>query len=252
MGDLCRIPLFDGNLIAAGQRQVKRAGGCRHIERDIVRGGGQGQRVGADLVGHVAVGGDPVGAGHDGLHAALAHDLSGHGVADQGHVHPPLLQFPHGQASALEEGPRFVDVDLQVLARLLGRKQDGQSRPGTGGGQAPGVAVRQYAAAVGQQRGAVTAKGLTDVVVFLMQGPRVRQEGRPQGYRPLAPMPLGHRLQPLERPKQIHGRRAAGRQPSGDLLQPTPKIPLVTADPLQAEADPVGRRDPDRRRTADP
>ena len=45
--------------------------------------GEDGQLVGADLVGRVAVGGNAVGADDDGLDARLAHGRRRHRVADQ-------------------------------------------------------------------------------------------------------------------------------------------------------------------------
>ena len=54
------------------------------VERDAVLFGEDGDAVGADLVGDVAVGGDAVGADDDGLDAALAHERGGHVVAEDG------------------------------------------------------------------------------------------------------------------------------------------------------------------------
>src|SRR6516162_7697378 len=48
-----------------------------------------GAAVGADLVGRVAVGGDPVGADDDRVEPPLPHDLRRHVVADQRHRHAP-------------------------------------------------------------------------------------------------------------------------------------------------------------------
>ena len=81
--DLLGGALFDRDLIAAVDRQIESAGRRRHIERDAVRLGQDGQRVGADLVGGVAVGSDAVRARDHRLDATLAHDLARHRVANE-------------------------------------------------------------------------------------------------------------------------------------------------------------------------
>ena len=73
-------------------------------ERDACPSGGQGQRVGAHLVGHVAVGGDPVGPDDDSVHEAPG-DEAGAGAVDDDPVGDAHLgQLERGQAGALEKG----------------------------------------------------------------------------------------------------------------------------------------------------
>ena len=153
---------------AAGDRQVERAAGGGDVERDLVGGGQQRHAVGADLVGRVAVGGDAVGPGHDGLHPALAHHLGGHVVADQRHVDPALLQLPGGQPGALQQRAGLVGVDVQRLARLGGGEEHGQRRAVVGGGQPAGVAVGQHALPVAEQFGPVAADRPAHLPIFFV------------------------------------------------------------------------------------
>ena len=57
-------------------------------------GAGQnGEAVGADLVGHVAVGGDAVGSGDHDLDSAFLHELGGHAVAEDGGFYSPAFDI---------------------------------------------------------------------------------------------------------------------------------------------------------------
>ena len=73
----------------------------RHVERDLVLPGYHRQAVGSYLVGHVAVGGDPVGADDDGLHLTAADELSGRRVGEKSRVDPGAGKLPGRQARAL-------------------------------------------------------------------------------------------------------------------------------------------------------
>ena len=67
--------LLDGDVVAVGGCEVDGGPGGGDVEGDAVLLGEDGDAVGADLVGDVAVGGDAVGADDDGLDAALAHEV---------------------------------------------------------------------------------------------------------------------------------------------------------------------------------
>ena len=159
--------------------------------------GQQGDAVGADLVGRVAVGGDPVGADDDQLDLALLHHLGGHVVADQGDGDAPPLQLPGGQPGPLEQRPGLVGEDVERLALLVGGEDHGQGRAVVGRGQAAGVAVGQDPLPRREQLGAVAADRAAHGPVLL--GDRV-----------------GLGQQPVE--QRGRGRSAsarAGRGPSG-------------------------------------
>ena len=103
--------------------------------------GGQGQGIGADLVGGVAVGRHAVGA-HDRRVDLAAADEPGHRAVDHEIVaHAGARELPHGQARALQQRPRLAgeDVDAAALVQLEDHRQRG---PPPAGGQRTGVAVR--------------------------------------------------------------------------------------------------------------
>ena len=56
--------------------------------------GGERLEVGADLVGHVAVGRHPIRAKDDHIHLARAHEMAGGVVRDQVHGDLGPHQFP--------------------------------------------------------------------------------------------------------------------------------------------------------------
>src|SRR3990172_5699716 len=82
--DFIRVALLDGNPRTIGGGWVKRTTRSRDVERHAVGPGEDGDAVGADLVGHVAVGGDPVGPGDDQIDPARLHQRADHAVAQQG------------------------------------------------------------------------------------------------------------------------------------------------------------------------
>ncbi len=77
------------------------------------------QAVGADLVGEVAVQGDPIGANEYRIDSTALHQHCRHAVGDQGAGYAGMLQFPGRQPCALQERSRFVDKDMDLLALLV-------------------------------------------------------------------------------------------------------------------------------------
>ena len=72
-------------------------------------------------------------------------------VADTGDVDPRLHQFPRREPCALQQGPRFIHIDMQFPARLVSHVDRGERRTETRRGEPPRVAVCQYASRFGQQ-----------------------------------------------------------------------------------------------------
>ena len=134
---------------------------------------------------------------------------------------PRLLQLPGGQPGALEQRPGLVGEDAEAPALLGGGEDDGQGRAVVGRRQAAGVAVRQDALrrrGSGRRRPRPIARHIA--AVFLVDGLRLveqpsRQLGRRQS-RAACDAPL-HAVQ---RPEQVDGRRPAGAQVVGDLVEP--------------------------------
>ena len=107
--------------------------------------GQDGQRVRADLVGGVAVRGDPVRADEDDVDLAAGHQVPGGHVGDERVRHAGLGQLPGRQPGALQVRPRLVDPDVDRPLRVVRRLDDAERRPELAAGQRPGVAVGQDA-----------------------------------------------------------------------------------------------------------
>ena len=78
--DLGRVALFDRDFVAALEVEVDGAHRGGHVKGQVVRPGREGHLIGADLVGHIAVGSYPVGADNDLLHYSAAEQGARGGV----------------------------------------------------------------------------------------------------------------------------------------------------------------------------
>ena len=85
-------------------------------------------------------------------------------------------QLPGRQPRALQKRPRLVGVNMNPLALLDRRANHAQRRPVPAGRQRAGVAVRQHAALVGQQRSAVGSHRLAGGNVCLVHRVRLGQQ----------------------------------------------------------------------------
>ena len=124
--------------------------------------GGERQPVRADLVGHVAVRGHPVGAHHHGVRQPLADQERSGAVAHQPVLDAELAEFPAGQSGALQQRPGLVHDHVAERALVVQGADDAERRAPAQAGEAAGVAVgvhaeRSRAAAVPQVRGAAPA-----------------------------------------------------------------------------------------------
>jgi len=123
-------PLLNGNGVARRQRQIHGRQGRRHVDGHPVRLCGDRQPVRANLVGRVAVGGDAVGAHHDGRHFVVAHVRRRHAVANQRGARQIILQaLKTGETGALVVGPRLERHDLGESTPGVQRPHDSQGRP---------------------------------------------------------------------------------------------------------------------------
>src|SRR5215204_4630366 len=116
MRDLARVALFDGNLVAGGEREVNGRDGRGDVEGDVMLARQHRHHVGADLVGRVAVGGDAVGSDDDAVYLAPLHHVTGHVVGDDGDGNLVLLRLPRGETCALKEGACLVGDDGDTFA----------------------------------------------------------------------------------------------------------------------------------------
>ncbi len=177
MGDLFRFPFLDGDRVAIGKRGIDRGKGGGDVKRDPVGARQDGQGVGPDLVGRVAVGGDPVGADDDQIDLSLLHEKSRHVVRDQRAGDLFLHHFPGGQSRPLEDGAGFIDIDMELFAFLPGGTDHAEGRPVTGRGERPGVAVGEDPGAVGDQIPTVRAETAVDGDVLFADPDGLRNEG---------------------------------------------------------------------------
>ena len=93
---------------SVGRAGIDRGARRRDVERYAVRARGQRDAVGADLVRHVAVGGDPVGADDHAGHVAPPKPARRHAVGDHGDRAPRPREFPRREAAALQQWAGLV------------------------------------------------------------------------------------------------------------------------------------------------
>ena len=151
VGDFDFGALLDGDGVAVGRSEVDGGPGRGDEEGDAVLLREDCDSVGADFVGDVAVGGDTVRSDDDGLDFALAHEAGSHVVAKDGGGNAVVHELPRGEAGALQERPRFIGVDMDLVALLDGGADDAERRAVATGGQGAGIAVGEDAAGAGQQ-----------------------------------------------------------------------------------------------------
>src|SRR5262249_59419913 len=110
VSDFARVALFNRDQVA--RREVEVEGGDRggDVTWDAVLFGEHRDGIGADLVRHVAVGGDAVGADHHAIDVAALHEMPGHVVGDQCDGYVVFVQFPCGQTRALQKRAGLVGV----------------------------------------------------------------------------------------------------------------------------------------------
>ena len=108
---------------AVGRREVDRRTRRGDHERDAVVVREHGERIGADLVGDVAVRGDAVGAHHHEVDLAPRHQRPGRAVDHDRVRDPEPVELPRRESRALEHGPGLVDphrgrFPLSAAARI--------------------------------------------------------------------------------------------------------------------------------------
>ena len=110
-----RVPLFDRNIGAGLRGQINRAVRRGNIKRNPMRPSQHGDRVCADLVGHIAIGRDPIRADDADLNLPLTHEATGHIVCNHRDRDLILHEFPGGQPRTLQHGSGFVGNDTNLL-----------------------------------------------------------------------------------------------------------------------------------------
>ena len=241
--------LLDRDLVAVGAAEIDRGKRRGDVERDRVPVRQHGERIGADLVGDVAVRRRPIGADDHAAHPLALHQMTRHVVGDERHGDAVLLQLPRGEPRALEEGSRLAGDDLDTLAGVDRRPHDGQRRPEARGRQRPGVAVGEDGGAVLEQRGAMHAERTVRRHVLVVDRERLALEQRPDRVRGAVAVAREDAAHALDGPEEIHGRRARRGEGAAEALEVAGGV--GGAQRARAERDTHGRRDADRRRAAD-
>src|SRR5690606_36557199 len=108
--------------------QVDGAGRYDGVEGHAVLFGDDGQFVGADLIGDVAVGRGTVGADQYDVNLTCAQEMARGVIGDDVERNSALLELPGGEARTLQARPCLVYQHMNVLALLMRRENDAQSR----------------------------------------------------------------------------------------------------------------------------
>jgi hypothetical protein len=115
MGDFVSVTLLDRNLLASLNREIEGAARGGDVEGNSMGRGQDGEPIGANLVGRIAPSRNAIGTGDDRLDASFAHDLGGHGIANQSGINVTLGEFPGGEPGTLEQRPCFIDEDVDAF-----------------------------------------------------------------------------------------------------------------------------------------
>ena len=96
------VPLFDDDFSTGSGVEIVRRSRGRDVKRHLVPIRQDRQRISADLVGRIAVGGDPVGPRDHRVDAAVTQDRGRGGVANHRDLDRLTPQLPGGQPRPLQ------------------------------------------------------------------------------------------------------------------------------------------------------
>ncbi len=139
--------------------------------------------VGSYLVGHVAVGGDSVGASYYKVNFPFSHYMGGHVVADQGHIDARIHQFPCCEPGALQQGACLVGKDADFLVLRVCDENGGKRRAHAAGGQCARVAVGEHGLAGTNQLCSMFSDLPAEFPVFFMNPDRLLFKSGPDAFR---------------------------------------------------------------------
>src|SRR6266702_4287531 len=168
MGDFGGGALFDGDVLAVGDRKIEGGDGRGDVERNVVFLGEDGDLVGADLVGGVAVGRDAVGAGDDGSNLSGLEEVTDHVVGDERKRNATFVELPGREARALKIGSSFRNKDVQLSALLEGDADNAERRADAARGERAGVALGHDLAFTRHEFRAEAADGFVGGALFEM------------------------------------------------------------------------------------
>ena len=198
------IALLDGNIFARDTIDIDRRRRPGNKKWNAVAPRQHRDRVSADLVCHVAIGGDSVTADDYRVDSPLLHKITSHTVGNQRRRDLFLFELPGRESGTLQERPRFIDKNFKFLAGLFERSDHAQRRAVTGGGKRAGVAVRHDLLGVAQEAGAVFADLFVRGNVFFINFLRFVLERSLDEIDAAAAVLRVDLAHPTQRPKQVH------------------------------------------------
>src|SRR6185295_16120546 len=102
------IALLDGNIFARGTIDIDRRRRPGNKKWNAVAPRQHRDRVSADLVCHVAIGGDSVTTDDYRVDSPLLHKITSHTVGNQRRRDLFLFELPGRESGTLQERPRFI------------------------------------------------------------------------------------------------------------------------------------------------
>ena len=211
----------------------------------VVRG--DRERVGADLVRGVAVGGDAVGADDHGVDVPVREPRGRGALGHHGHRDARALELPGGQPRALQQRARLAREHLDLLARGGLRVDHAERGAPAAGGEAAGVAERHQPARARQLGAAVLADQPARLAVLREDRERLGLDGAAQR-RPVGRAARGGE-HAVDRPREVDRRRPRGAHRRGGLSQALRR--RLRPELVGREHDAERAADPDRGRAAD-
>ncbi len=231
------------------RRTVERARRRGNIERNAVVSRGDSHTVRPDLVGHVAVRRNSVRADETEIHRAGGHERRCRAVDQHSHRNAGARELPRGEPASLQQRSSFVRKDFDALALLDRHIHCGERRADSARRQRAGVAVREHARAIGNQRGAVLANATAHGAVFIANARGlVAKSPHEIGRRPT--MRVRHSHHSAERPGEIHRGRSRGGDPRRCRRHAIERVGRSRFASSERQREPHGARDTDRRRAA--
>lgn len=116
-----------------------------------MRPGQDGQRIGPDFIGGIAIGRDAIGADDDFINFPLLHQKARHIIGNQRGGDFFLFHFPGGKSRSLQDRPGFIHINVQFLALGVRRPDDAQCGAVACRRQRAGIAVCENMVAVGKR-----------------------------------------------------------------------------------------------------
>ena len=251
IGDFFRGALFDVDVGTCWGVHVNSGGGGADVEGDTVVFGEDGDAGGADLVGNIAVCGNTVAADEDSVDPTVFHDGGCHVVADEGDVHTGGTEFVCGETRALQEGPRFVDVNFEVVVFLVPEIHDGGCGAVFGGGKLSSVAVGEEPHTRFYEGERVLAYFFADVDVFLFDTEGFVTKECADFGDGFALSVFDDSFHTVQRPREVDGGGAGGVQVVGCFVETLCEFGVVVGvDFKGGEVDADGSGIADGGRTA--